>query len=185
MFYPVFRNHCTLRLNIYLLKMSCGKRRKWHFWAPKYENVLGEHAPTPPSLQYLRRSNLAFFPCVHFQNLKLRLWGVVNVRSNVFWPLINREQELSAFCNSADLLLIFFFRRISYRVYYFFFPPRHTFLSEEEYMMQGTEETRRALEDLREYCSSPECDTWRLVSRLQNPTRYVTIPVGGFSLWWP
>ena len=39
-------------------------------------------------------------------------------------------------------------------------------------MMQGTEETRRALEDLREYCSSPECDTWRLVSRLQNPTRY-------------
>ena len=110
MFYPVFRNHCTLRLNIYLLKMSCGKRRKWHFWAPKYENVLGEHAPTPPSLQYLRRSNLAFFPCVHFQNLKLRLWGVVNVRSNVFWPLINREQELSAFCNSADLhcLLIFF-----------------------------------------------------------------------------
>ena len=49
-------------------------------------------------------------------------------------------------------------------------------------MMQGTEETRRALEDLREYCSSPECDTWRLVSRLQSPTRYVTIPVEGFSL---
>ena len=48
-------------------------------------------------------------------------------------------------------------------------------------MMQGTEETRRALEDLREYCSSPECDTWRLVSRLQSPTRYVTIPVGGFG----
>ena len=187
MFYPVFRNHCTLRLNIYLLKMSCGKRRKWHFWAPKYENVLGEHAPTPPSLHYLRRSNLSF-PAYTFKTLSYAIEVSLSFsRSNVFWLLINREQELSAFCNSADLhcLLIFFFRRISYRVYYFFFPPRHTFLSEEEYMMQGTEETRRALEDLREYCSSPECDTWRLVSRLQSPTRYVTIPVEGFSLWWP
>ena len=49
-------------------------------------------------------------------------------------------------------------------------------------MLQGTEETRRALEDLRGYCSSPECDTWRLVSRLQNPTRYVTIPDGRVPL---
>lgn len=46
-------------------------------------------------------------------------------------------------------------------------------------MMQGTEETRRALEDLREYCSSPECDTWRLVSRLQNPTRFAQFMSSG------
>ncbi|XP_073235911.1 nuclear envelope integral membrane protein 1a-like [Porites lutea] len=81
-------------------------------------------------------------------------------------------------------ILIFCFRLlpqhwVSYRIYYFFFPPRHTFLSEEEYMMQGTEETRRALEDLREYCSSPECDTWRLVSRLQNPTRFAQFMSSG------
>ena len=111
MFYLVFRNHCTLRLNIYLLKMSCGKRRKWHFWAPKYENVLGEHAPTPPCLQYLLRSNLSF-PAYTFKTLSYAIEVSLSFsRSNVFWLLINREQELSAFCNSADLhcLLIFFF----------------------------------------------------------------------------
>lgn len=62
--------------------------------------------------------------------------------------------------------------RVSYRVYYFFFPPKHKFLSQEEYVIQGSEETSRALEDLREYCNSPECNTWKVVSRLKHPTRY-------------
>lgn len=62
--------------------------------------------------------------------------------------------------------------RVSYRVYYIFFPPKHKFLSQEEYVIQGSEETSRALEDLREYCNSPECNTWKVVSRLKHPTRY-------------
>ncbi|XP_068671584.1 nuclear envelope integral membrane protein 1-like isoform X3 [Montipora capricornis] len=61
---------------------------------------------------------------------------------------------------------------VSYRVYYFFFPPKHKFLSEEEYIVQGSEETRLALQDLREYCNSPECNAWRTISRLKNPTRF-------------
>lgn len=63
--------------------------------------------------------------------------------------------------------------RVFYRVYYFFFPPKHKFLSQEEYVIQGSEETSRALEDLREYCNSPECNTWHVVSRLKHPARYV------------
>ena len=41
--------------------MSCGKRRKWHFWAPKiWKFSWGSMSPHLPSLQYLRRSNLSF-----------------------------------------------------------------------------------------------------------------------------
>ncbi|XP_068123579.1 nuclear envelope integral membrane protein 1 isoform X2 [Hyperolius riggenbachi] len=49
-------------------------------------------------------------------------------------------------------------------------PPR--LLSEEEYRKQGEEETRKALEHLREYCISPDSQAWRIVSRIQSPKRY-------------
>ena len=29
-----------------------------------------------------------------------------------------------------------------------------------------------ALDHLREYCNSPECNAWRVISRLKHPTRY-------------
>ena len=35
-------------LRIYLLKMSCGKRREWHFWAPKFEKFYGGPCPQTP-----------------------------------------------------------------------------------------------------------------------------------------
>ncbi|XP_064408541.1 nuclear envelope integral membrane protein 1 isoform X2 [Latimeria chalumnae] len=48
-------------------------------------------------------------------------------------------------------------------------PPR--FLTEEEYRKQGEVETRKALEDLRQYCTSPEFSPWKTVSRIQSPKR--------------
>ncbi|XP_056418488.1 LOW QUALITY PROTEIN: nuclear envelope integral membrane protein 1 [Hyla sarda] len=48
-------------------------------------------------------------------------------------------------------------------------PPR--LLTEEEYRKQGEEETRKALENLREYCSSPDCEAWKVISRIQSPKR--------------
>ncbi|XP_062975286.1 nuclear envelope integral membrane protein 1 [Elgaria multicarinata webbii] len=49
-------------------------------------------------------------------------------------------------------------------------PPR--LLTEEEYRVQGEAETRRALEELREYCNSPEFSAWKTVSRIQSPKRF-------------
>ncbi|XP_056130722.1 nuclear envelope integral membrane protein 1 [Lampris incognitus] len=51
-------------------------------------------------------------------------------------------------------------------------PEPRRLLTEEEFQKQGEEETRRALEDLRKYCSSPECSPWKAVSRLQYPKRF-------------
>lgn len=56
-----------------------------------------------------------------------------------------------------------------------FRPPQHRYLTEGEYYQQGQVETAKALDELREYASSPECDPWRIVSRLQHPDRYAAL----------
>lgn len=48
-------------------------------------------------------------------------------------------------------------------------PPR--LLTEEEYRIQGEVETQRALQELREFCNSPECSAWKTISRIQSPKR--------------
>ncbi|KAK7019359.1 hypothetical protein SK128_020211 [Halocaridina rubra] len=53
------------------------------------------------------------------------------------------------------------------------FPPKVRRLTEEEYIQQGNVETRKALEELREYCHSPNCNAWKTVSKLKSPTRFV------------
>uniref|UniRef100_A0A665TI99 Nuclear envelope integral membrane protein 1 n=1 Tax=Echeneis naucrates TaxID=173247 RepID=A0A665TI99_ECHNA len=51
-------------------------------------------------------------------------------------------------------------------------------LTEEEYQKEGEEETRRALEELRKYCNSPEFRPWKAVSRLQSPKRFADFVEG-------
>ncbi|XP_038579101.1 nuclear envelope integral membrane protein 1 [Micropterus salmoides] len=51
-------------------------------------------------------------------------------------------------------------------------PEPRRLLTEEEYIKQGEEETRHALEELRKYCNSPEFSPWKAVSRLQSPKRF-------------
>ncbi|KAM9855702.1 nuclear envelope integral membrane protein 1 [Aulostomus maculatus] len=51
-------------------------------------------------------------------------------------------------------------------------PEPRRLLTEEEYQKQGEEETRRALEELRKHCNSPEFSPWKAVSRLQSPKRF-------------
>ncbi|KAI7794302.1 nuclear envelope integral membrane protein 1 [Triplophysa rosa] len=51
-------------------------------------------------------------------------------------------------------------------------PEPRRLLTEEEYQRQGEAETQKALEELRNNCSSPEFNTWKTVSRLQSPKRF-------------
>ncbi|XP_041654503.1 nuclear envelope integral membrane protein 1 isoform X3 [Cheilinus undulatus] len=57
-------------------------------------------------------------------------------------------------------------------------PEPRRLLTEEEYQRQGEEETRKALEDLRKYCNSPEFSPWKAVSRLQSPKRFADFVEG-------
>ncbi|XP_005079800.2 nuclear envelope integral membrane protein 1 isoform X2 [Mesocricetus auratus] len=59
-------------------------------------------------------------------------------------------------------------------------PPR--LLTEEEYRIQGEVETQKALQELREFCNSPECSAWKTVSRIQSPKRFADFVEGSFHL---
>ncbi|XP_044143360.1 nuclear envelope integral membrane protein 1 isoform X2 [Bufo gargarizans] len=59
-------------------------------------------------------------------------------------------------------------------------PPR--LLTEEEFRKQGEEETKKALEDMREYCSSPDFQAWKVISRIQSPKRFADFVEGSSHL---
>ncbi|KAL5243648.1 hypothetical protein ACI65C_011058 [Semiaphis heraclei] len=50
--------------------------------------------------------------------------------------------------------------------------PKLRLLSEDEYIQQALIETPKALDELRKYCNSPDCDTWKVVNRLHNPKKF-------------
>ena len=52
-----------------------------------------------------------------------------------------------------------------------FFKPEILLLSDEEYHNQGVIETKKALNELKEYCKSPESSPWKTVSILKSPQR--------------
>ena len=55
-------------------------------------------------------------------------------------------------------------------------------LSEDEYLDQSRIETQKALENLREYCLSPKCNSWKIASRLDSPTRFAEFVQGSSHL---
>lgn len=62
--------------------------------------------------------------------------------------------------------------RIFYAIRNRLMPPSRKLLTNEQYEQEGVFETRKALEDLRDYCNSPECNAWKTISTLQSPTKF-------------
>ncbi|NXX82809.1 NEMP1 protein, partial [Urocolius indicus] len=61
-------------------------------------------------------------------------------------------------------------------------PKPRRLLSEEEYRVQGEVETRRALEELRKCCQSPEFNAWATISRIHSPERFADFVCGASHL---
>lgn len=59
----------------------------------------------------------------------------------------------------------FLFKREKY------FPTPRKLLSQDEYTREGIDYTQKALKELKEFCQSPECNSWKIVSRLKNPEK--------------
>lgn len=51
------------------------------------------------------------------------------------------------------------------------FPPKVKPLSNDEYYEQGVRETTKALAELREFCSSPECNQWKTALKIKDVKR--------------
>ncbi|XP_052804818.1 nuclear envelope integral membrane protein 1-like isoform X2 [Mya arenaria] len=57
-------------------------------------------------------------------------------------------------------------------IWFRIFPPKVKLLTEDEYVRQGNESTQAELAKLRDYCRSPDCQAWKVISRLKNPHRF-------------
>ncbi|WAR04374.1 NMP1A-like protein [Mya arenaria] len=63
-------------------------------------------------------------------------------------------------------------------IWFRIFPPKVKLLTEDEYVRQGNESTQAELAKLRDYCRSPDCQAWKVISRLKNPHRFAEFVEG-------
>eukprot|EP00794_Sanderia_malayensis_P003475 gene3475-3973_t len=59
------------------------------------------------------------------------------------------------------------------------YPQKRKLLTEDEYREQAERETKKALQELRGYCSSPDCNSWKVVSRLKDPKKFASFVQSG------
>lgn len=76
--------------------------------------------------------------------------------------IVNCVHQFKSFGNFS------IFNRLKYK----YFPQQRKTLTQEEYIREGQEYTMKALNDLREYCTSPECNAWKTISRIRQPGKF-------------
>ncbi|XP_058444841.1 nuclear envelope integral membrane protein [Malaya genurostris] len=85
----------------------------------------------------------------------------------------------------AIIICYYFPRSFLYRIRSIYrrrFPPKRRLLTNEEYYEQGVRETTKALDELRAYCSSPQCKQWNTVLKLKDPSRFASFMEGSSHL---
>lgn len=90
-------------------------------------------------------------------------------------------QEASVGVNVLIFLLYHFPRRFINKGKLYWrrrFPPKRRLLTNEEFYEQGVRETSRALEDLRQFCSSPDSKPWRTMLKLKDASRFASFVEG-------
>lgn len=94
-------------------------------------------------------------------------------------------QEASAGANVSICLIYYFPKKIitkSKLLWRRKFPEKRKLLTSEEFYEQGVLETTKALNELRQYCSSPESKPWRTMLKLKNPSRFASFIEGDSHL---
>ncbi|XP_076165924.1 nuclear envelope integral membrane protein [Ptiloglossa arizonensis] len=62
------------------------------------------------------------------------------------------------------------------------FPERRKLLTEDEYRKDGIRETHKALNELKGYCASPKCNSWKTILKLKDPIRFAKFMEGDSHL---
>ncbi|KAH9643233.1 hypothetical protein HF086_012895 [Spodoptera exigua] len=94
-------------------------------------------------------------------------------------------QEASAAVIIASLVAKYFPQSLINRICGYWrrkFPPKQKLLTSEEYYEQGARETKMALENLRKYCSSPDCAQWKIMLKLNDSKRFASFVEGNSHL---
>lgn len=94
-------------------------------------------------------------------------------------------QEAAATVIIASLVIKYFPESLTNRICTYWrrkFPPKPKLLTSEEYYEEGARETKLALENLRKYCSSPDCAQWRIMLKLNDSKRFASFVEGNSHL---
>lgn len=94
-------------------------------------------------------------------------------------------QEATIGINILSLLIYYFPKEILFKgksIWLRRFPPKPKLLTSEEYYEQGVRETVKALDELKSYCSSPECKQWKTMLTLKDPQRFANFMNGSSHL---
>ncbi|CAH2070934.1 unnamed protein product, partial [Iphiclides podalirius] len=97
----------------------------------------------------------------------------------------SQYQEASAAVAITAMCVKYFPQSLVYRLQGYWrrrFPPKPRLLSSAEYYEQGARETKRALDELRRYCSSPDCAQWRVMLRISDAKRFASFVEGNSHL---
>ncbi|CAL1289510.1 unnamed protein product [Larinioides sclopetarius] len=113
-------------------------------------------------------------PVQNVRTFNIIQWSMQTIGALLIY-LSSEYREVS----TAIILILITVRAIPSRwitkfllIWYRLFPPKVRLLTELEFIEQGHVETKKALEDLRKYCSSPDCNVWKTVTRLKDPIRF-------------
>lgn len=102
-----------------------------------------------------------------FASISFIYMGVTN--KNIFISFIIGFCVVSF---SSKLTTILMNLKIVKKLSYKWFPAKRKLLSKDEYNEEADEFTRKQLKELQNYCRSPECNSWRIISRLKSPDKF-------------
>ncbi|CAH2105866.1 unnamed protein product [Euphydryas editha] len=97
----------------------------------------------------------------------------------------SQYQEASTAVTVVSLGAKYFPKSILYYIQGYWrrrFPPRPRLLTNEEYYEQGARETKRALDELRRHCASPDCKQWSIMLKLNDSKRFASFVEGSSHL---
>lgn len=104
-------------------------------------------------------------------------WGLQSMALVTIWNSTSLKE--AAVIASLLLMAVYYSPRCSFGSFRLWpKSKKQRLISVEEYERQGAIETAKALEDLKKFCSSPECNQWRTISRLKNPGRFASFIEG-------
>ncbi|XP_053603349.1 nuclear envelope integral membrane protein isoform X2 [Plodia interpunctella] len=130
----------------------------WYLIAASFASLLVCYRIGPP--RNARTKNMVMWT--------LQAAGVVMVFSS------SSYQDAAGAVIVLSLLIKYFPRSLLLRIQGYWrrkFPPKPRLLTNEEYYEQGARETKHALENLRKYCSSPDCAQWNIMLKLNDSRR--------------
>ncbi|KAK6183452.1 hypothetical protein SNE40_010932 [Patella caerulea] len=123
-----------------------------------------------------------FAPMTDYRSLNLLQWMLQIIGLALIYNGTQIAEASAAIIIMVVSAYMFPATQLQQRLRYIFLPPESRFLTEEEYEEERDRETEKALEELRQYCKSPECQKYKVISRLKSPSRFASFVNGGDHL---